>query len=435
MGVDKPKNLAYITKVAKDRSADLYKELLLRNIFSIFDPFTAQRMEDSLLVVGSTSARLPFNTLQNWTNKNIFVSSIDETQIGDQDQQPYQVEDDQEVLAVENDENTSGQAITSLQAAWNVTNAIQGMFIVGLPIAVKVGGWWTVAAIIGIAYLCYWTGVLLIDCLYENGIKIRKSYREIAEAYRAGMGRFVLCAQLTELLSTCIIYIVIAADLLQSCIPSVDKSAWMMFVTTALLGCSFLESIRVVSNLSMANAISHMIINAIVLIYCLFQVSKFFTYQFPYCIIYCSHIVQMNLQEIMTKYLKKIDTNEIPFTFNIRTMPTVIGVVVFGYTSHIFLPSLESSMEDPSQFKWMLRWSHIAAAIFKTIFGLFGFLTFGELTQKEISNSLPNQTFKVIVNLVLVIKALFSYPLPYFAAVHLIKDNLFMGTKKTIFTR
>lgn len=33
---------------------------------------------------------------------------------------------------------TSGQPITALQAAWNVTNAIQGMFIVGLPIAVKV---------------------------------------------------------------------------------------------------------------------------------------------------------------------------------------------------------------------------------------------------------------------------------------------------------
>ncbi|VDO50947.1 unnamed protein product [Onchocerca flexuosa] len=169
-----------------------------------------------------------------------------------------------------------------------------------------------------------------------------------------------------------------------------------MLVTTALLGCAFLNSIRVVSNLSLINAISHMIINAIIFIYCLLQA--------------------------------------IPFTFDIRTMPTVIGVVVFGYTSHIFLPSLEASMEDPSKFEWMLRWSHIIAAIFKALFGLLGFLTFGEFTQKEISSSLPNQAFKVIVNLVLVVKALFSYPLPYFAAVHLLKDNLFLGTPKTLFT-
>uniref|UniRef100_A0A0R3RJC4 Aa_trans domain-containing protein n=1 Tax=Elaeophora elaphi TaxID=1147741 RepID=A0A0R3RJC4_9BILA len=341
----------------------------------------------------------PFHGWKDWTNRNIFAASIDETASlhGYQNLETVGTEDSnvQEVSSLDDEGHTSGQPITALQAAWNVTNAIQGMFIVGLPVAVKVGGWWTVAAIIGVAYLCYWSGILLIDCLYENNVKVRSTYQAVAEAYRPGMGRYVLCAQLTELLSTCIIYIVIAGDLLQSCIPSLDKSALMMLVTAALLGCAFLESIRVVSNLSLINAISHLVINAIIFIYCLFQV---------------------------------------PFTFDIRTMPTVIGVVVFGYTSHIFLPSLEGSMEDPTKFKWMLRWSHIIAAVFKALFGLLGFLTFGDFTQKEISNSLPNQTFKVIVNLVLVIKALFSYPLPYFAAVHLLKDNLFLGTQKTLFT-
>ncbi|VDK41391.1 unnamed protein product [Gongylonema pulchrum] len=139
------------------------------------------------------------------------------------------------------------------------------------------------------------------------------------------MGRLVLCAQLTELLSTCIIYIVIAGDLLQSCVPSVDKSAWMMFVTTVLLGCAFLESIRVVSNLSLANAVSHLIINAIVLFYCMLQLNS------------CNSTSSLQISTWVW--------SEVPFTFHIRTMPTVIGVVVFGYTSHIFLPSLEASMQ------------------------------------------------------------------------------------------
>ena len=46
----------------------------------------------------------------------------------------------------------------------------------------------------------------------------------------------------------------------------------------------------------------------------------------------------------------------------------------------------------------MLAFSHIAAAAFKALFGLIGFLTFAEFTQKEISNSLPNQAFKVKSN-------------------------------------
>lgn len=106
----------------------------------------------------------------------------------------------------------------------------------------------------------------------------------------------------------------------------------------------------------------------------------------------------------------------------------------------------------------MLSKSHIAAALFKSLFGLIGFLTFEELTQKEISNSLPNQGFKVsnsklsdceivmkpiiavflilqiLVNLILVVKALLSYPLPYFAIVQLISENFFRGTN-SMFTR
>ncbi|KAJ1348809.1 Vesicular GABA transporter [Parelaphostrongylus tenuis] len=267
----------------------------------------------------------------------------------------------------------------------------------------KVGGWWSVAAMVGVAYICYWTGVLLIECLYEKDEKVRFSYREVAEFYRPGFGKWVLAAQLTELLSTCIIYLVLAADLLQSCFPSIDKPAWMMLVSAVLLACAFLDSLVVVSQLSFANAISHLIVNAIMMIYC-------------------------------TSKIRSWSFSSVTFALDINTLPTMIGVVVFGYTSHIFLPSLEGNMENPKEFKWMLKWSHIAAALFKAIFGLCGFLTFGELTQPEISNSLPNQGFKVLVNLVLVIKALFSYPLPFYAAVQLLKDNLFRGIKTTPFT-
>ena len=83
----------------------------------------------------------------------------------------------------------------------------------------------------------------------------------------------------------------------------------------------------------------------------------------------------------------------------------------------------------------MLSTSHIAAAAFKALFGLIGFLTFAEFTQKEISNSLPNQYFKILINLVLVVKALLSYPLPFFAIVQLLTDNFFRGVKYTPFQR
>lgn len=43
--------------------------------------------------------------------------------------------------------------------------------------------------------------------------------------------------------------------------------------------------------------------------------------------------------------------SSVRLTFNISTLPTMIGVVVFGYTSHIFLPSLEGSMKVGDLFQ------------------------------------------------------------------------------------
>ncbi|VDL79803.1 unnamed protein product [Nippostrongylus brasiliensis] len=68
----------------------------------------------------------------------------------------------------------------------------------------------------GVPYICYWTGVLLNECLYEKD-------KKVSEFYRPGFCKWVLAAQLIELLSTCIIYLVLAADFLQSCFPSIGE--------------------------------------------------------------------------------------------------------------------------------------------------------------------------------------------------------------------
>ncbi len=65
-------------------------------------------------------------------------------------------------------------------------------------------------------------------------------------------------------------------------------------------------------------------------------------------------------------------------TIDILSFPIALGVIVFSYTSQIFVCTLEENMLDKSRFHCMLNWSHIAAAIFKALFGYVGFLTFQE---------------------------------------------------------
>ncbi len=76
--------------------------------------------------------------------------------------------------------------------------------------------------------------------------------------------------------------------------------------------------------------------------------------------------------------------------------------------------------------------SHVAAAIFKALFGYVGFLTFMEDTREEVVNNLE-PGLKTLVNLILVVKALLSYPLPYYAACELLEKEFFVVSSSRTF--
>lgn len=164
---------------------------------------------------------------------------------------------------------------------------------------------------------------------------------------------------------------------------------WICFSCLLAFPYSFIRSLRLVSRFSAGNAVVHLIINMIITVYCLTQAAHW-------------------------------DWSKIQFRINFASFPTSLGIIVFSYTSQIFLPTLENNMRHPSQFNEMLFLSHVVAAIFKTGFALIGFLTWQEQTSEVVTNNLPTQELRLVINLTLAAKALLSYPLPYFAACELI---------------
>lgn len=285
------------------------------------------------------------------------------------------------------------------------------MFIVSLPYSVLYGGYWAVFSLAFVAYICCHTGKILVACLYElnekaEWVRVRDSYVDIAQSCLGEKygGKMVNIAQIIELLMTCILYIVLCGDLMIGSFPEgpIDQRSWMMLSAILLLPCAFLKKLTAVSWLSFWCTMAHILINIIILGYCFFKAPDW----------------------QWSKVQFKIDTSMFPVT---------LGIVVFSYTSQIFLPSLEGSMKDRSKFHCMLNWSHISAAVFKAGFAWICFLTWAEETQEVITNNLPTKGFKCLVNLILVIKALLSYPLPYFAAANLLESALFQGQPKTRF--
>ncbi|XP_062429050.1 vesicular inhibitory amino acid transporter-like [Rhea pennata] len=289
--------------------------------------------------------------------------------------------------------------LTSWEAGWNVTNAIQGIFVLGLPYAVLHSGYSGLFLIILAAALCCYTGKILIACLYEENedgqlIRVRDTYEDIANACckklfpRLG-GIVVNVTQMMELIMTCILYLVVSGNLLSHSFPyvPVTEKTWSVIAFVTLLPCVFIKTLKIVSKLSQLCSLVHFVIILVVMTYCLTQ-----THQWSWA-----------------KFRLPVEFEDFLVS---------VGVIIFSYTSQIFLPTLEGNMKNPVEFRCMLNWTHFFACVLKSAFALIAFLTWGKETKEVITDNLPS-FLQTLVNLCLLTKALLSYPLPFFAATEI----------------
>ncbi|CAB1418692.1 unnamed protein product [Pleuronectes platessa] len=303
--------------------------------------------------------------------------------------------------------------ITVWEAGWNVTNAIQGMFVLGLPYAILHGGYLGLFLIIFAAVVCCYTGKILIACLYEEDedgqlVRVRDSYVDIANACCAPRfpslgGHVVNVAQIIELVMTCILYVVVSGNLMYNSFPNmpISQKSWAIIATVALLPCAFLKNLKAVSKFSLLCTMAHFVINVLVIAYCLSRARDW-------------------------------AWDKVKFYIDVKKFPISIGIIVFSYTSQIFLPSLEGNMNKPSEFTCMMNWTHISACILKGLFALVAYLTWADDTKEVITDNLPS-TIRAVVNLFLVAKALLSYPLPFFAAVEVLEKSFFQDGGRAVF--
>ncbi|CAL8316364.1 unnamed protein product [Boreogadus saida] len=309
-------------------------------------------------------------------------------------------------------------SITTWEAGWNVTNAIQGMFVLGLPYALVRSGYLGLLLLVLAAWICNHTGTILVACLYEEEhhgcscglaprlVRVRHSYQDIAEACCKGLrpnwaglaGWMVNIAQVVELLMTCTLYLVVSASLLSDSLwwTAVPRSACSLASVLLLLPCLVLTDLRPVSTLSMLCSLAHGLISLLVILYCL-SASRGWS-------------------------LSALSLAVEPGDFLVS-----VGVIIFSYTSQIFLPTLEGSMEHRGQFPAMLGHTHAAACVLKTAFSLLAVLTWGRDTSEVITDNLP-ANLRPFVNLGLVAKALLSYPLPFYSAAQILQTCFLRGT-------
>uniref|UniRef100_A0A3Q0RTL8 Vesicular inhibitory amino acid transporter n=1 Tax=Amphilophus citrinellus TaxID=61819 RepID=A0A3Q0RTL8_AMPCI len=247
----------------------------------------------------------------------------------------------------------------------------KGIFVLGLPFALVQSGYVGLVLLVLSAWVCNHTGRTLVSL------------------------KIYLCAifQVIELLMTCTLYLLVSTSLLSDSLSgvAVPRSVCSLVSLVFLLPCLLLTDLRLVSTLSLLCSLAHILISLLVMLYCLSCASSWS---------WSSLSLSVDPEDFLVS----------------------VGVIIFSYTSQIFLPPLEGSMEDRGQFNAMLGWTHGAACIMKTMFSLLAVLTWGTETSEVITDNLPSD-LRPLVNLCLLAKAQLSYPLPFYAAAEILESK------------
>lgn len=180
----------------------------------------------------------------------------------------------------------------------------------------------------------------------------------------------------------------------QLLLPTPAPAAWTVVTFLTLVPWMLIRDLRVVmvSRLRLLCSLAQFLITFIVVAYCLHQAHRWSWRRM---------VLLVDFERFLVS----------------------VGVIIFSYTSQIFLPTLEGSMEDRGDFSDMMSWTHSLACVLKTTFSVLAFLTWGEDTKEVITDNLPIG-LRMVVNLCLLAKALLSYPLPFYAVAEVLQSSV-----------
>ena len=107
---------------------------------------------------------------------------------------------------------------TTLQTALNMLNELEGAGLLGIAYTFWLAGWASVACLVMCGVMAGYTGYCLAMCMYDaNGVRVRDTYPKVGLACFGVRGeQIVLLTQMTNLMSVCIVYLVLIGSTLDS---------------------------------------------------------------------------------------------------------------------------------------------------------------------------------------------------------------------------
>lgn len=276
---------------------------------------------------------------------------------------------------------------SNFSAYFNVVCAVAGAGTLGMPYSFRQGGWIAASFIFISGVVAWYTGVLLIECIYFNPSRRLSSYPSIGEAAFGPSGRnFVQVFHFAILLGVSALFVMVSGINLHL-VATANNVGLSLETWKVISGVIILIPYALIKNMKEMTALS------------IFGVITTVA-----TVAIASGVGLLNMPE-----------NVAHTSVNFSSIPLSLATIGFSFGGNVIYTHVEASMKSPKAWPRVLGFALATVSILYLVMGIVGYRVYGDTVQTPIILSLPEGTSKFIVSIVITLHLLLAAPLTLIA--------------------
>ncbi|CAG8625350.1 8350_t:CDS:2 [Funneliformis caledonium] len=281
----------------------------------------------------------------------------------------------------------------------NILCIVAGSGTLGIPYAIRQGGWISILLLILSAIMNVYANTKLIECLYHNNVSRRTSITEVAyDAFgNAGSG-FVNCFFNATCIGAPIVYLILSGENFKKLFEDnfgidLGIGTWI-FICGGMMCVPYvmLKNMKEASWLSIFGALTTGLVVVVVFI--------------------------ASLMELPNNRDKEHQI------IHLRHMPIALATAFFSYGGNVVYPHVEASMEHPKAWPKVLGLATFTITFFYLLIGISAYATYGDDTLSPIYKNLPAGLAVTISVIMISIHVLMALPIYLTAFALEVEDYL-----------
>ncbi|KAI8369896.1 transmembrane amino acid transporter protein-domain-containing protein [Choanephora cucurbitarum] len=274
---------------------------------------------------------------------------------------------------------------SSKMAYFNIVCVVAGTGTLGLPVALKQGGWLGVLILALSWCMSVYTGIILIRCLYANGRTRLTTYKEIATTAFGTIGGWItFFFNAWILLGAPILYMVLSGtNLNQLCkgtVAEIGNTPWII-ISCVIVAIPFIlvKTLKEVAWMSAFGALA----TVVVVLICL----------------------------VMSAIDKPNQVDVVHHAVIWEMFPIALSTISFSFGGNVVYPHVEASMKTPRDWPKVVAAGLSTCAALYFITAISGYLIYGDNVVSPIYNSIPAGVAQTVAVVIITLHVLMAAPI------------------------